>query len=290
MSSIAVIGTSGALGSYVLNSLQAPAFASKIQFPITAVTTKDKSSESTDKVKYVQIDLSSSDAAEKLKGTDVLISLVNPVPEITANVEKVVLALKPKLYIPSEFGLDLEAIPDDVAAGLAKTKIAHAKTVREAGIKTVKIITTFFRIPPVYLYGFLNYTGIDLENKVFTDVVGGNKRLQFTTGEDIGNTVAAIATSEPSKVADKYRVFSSERDVRDVLADFEKEKGKFELKEYPIEKFEEDFKAERASGTDNFLNFLFYSWANGVSYGAVFDSDEKELVNPGESLWKWGSW
>lgn len=283
MSSIAVFGTSGTLGKYVLESLSSDLVGDKIAYPIKAITTKDKSAESSDKVEYVQGDLiADADAiAEKLKGVDVIISLVKVEEDIIKGLEKVILAVKPKIYIPSEYGIYHQYV-EGFAHPVLDVKAAHSETIRKAGIKTVEVITAFFRIPPVFLYAFTNHAGVDQQSKTVTYT--DNKVIQFSTGKDIGNTISVIATTEPSKAEDVYFISSGSITVPELVAKLEKEQ---DTTYKVVEKSADDIiKGYEASGND-FVAFLFAAFAQGKS--STFKTTGNELVNPGESLWKWDS-
>lgn len=282
MTSIAVFGTSGVLGKYVLEALTSDLVANKIAYPIKAITTKDKSGESTDKLEYIQGDVATNpDAiAERLEGVDVIISLVKVEEAIIKGMEKIVISVKPKIYIPSEYGIYHKDV--DFSHPMLDIKARHSNATRKAGIKTVEVATAFFRIPPAYLYGFTNHAGIDQQSK--TVIYSDNKTLEYSTGRDIANSLSVIATTDPSKVEDVYFISSGTLQVEDVVAKLEKEQNtKYEV----IHKTKEEILNEYKASDNDFIKYLFAVFAQGK--GTVWETSSNELVNPGESLWKWES-
>ena len=89
--SVAIFGLNGTLGAPTLNAIQTT-FADKFLFPVLAVTRDTSKVTSTDKVKYIKGDYinGTSELAEQLKGTDVIIELVSPNPELFAAIETIV--------------------------------------------------------------------------------------------------------------------------------------------------------------------------------------------------------
>lgn len=288
MVKIAIFGTSGLLGAPFLEALKNPNFRSKVEFPVLAVTSKDKSKESTDDVKFIQSDLKNPELVDELKGTDVIISLIQPEAEPLDAIYKIIAQVRPKLYIPSEFGCEVDAIESDILHVNFVNKIAHASKVKSEGIKVVKIGTGLFRAPPIFLYAFTDHVGILQKDGVFK-IVGDeeDKVIFFSTLQDVGNVIAAVATTEPSQLKDLYTVSSGQYSVKKLLEDIEKEKGqKFSVQRLTLD---EQIKEQKAS-PENFGLALFTYFSSPVGHGGRFKLLDNELVNPKESLWKWGSW
>lgn len=296
MTSIAVFGTSGSLGKFILDEFQDSKYQGKVQYPIKAITTKDKSEQNNDKVKFIKGDISSSsnDLATELAGTDVIINLTQPIPEILENLEKLVKTIKPKIYIPSEFGCENDVVDDSIAYPGNAAKAKHAaKLQKEVGgtTKVVTIYTAFFRIPPIFLYGFIAHVGIDKENKTVTYVGNDETSIPFSTGPDIGKVVATVALTDPSKVLLKYRVYSGVKKIKELVEDFEQETGsKFTASTITLEDVKNDFLKSVEAGSPNIVPALFYCLNAGPGGGLQFAEDEREVINPDQSLWKWGLW
>ena len=108
--SIAIIGLNGFLGKHALNAINSGIFDSKIQFPIKAISRKEGST-STDKIQYIVSPETSAEDAhliESIKGVDAIIDLTGASPEASAKVQKLVAKVKPQLFIPSQFGIDIK--------------------------------------------------------------------------------------------------------------------------------------------------------------------------------------
>lgn len=288
MTSIAIFGLSGALGEPIIKSLTSSLRADKIKYPIKAVSTKDKLSESTDKVQYVQGDLLKDPEAlaEQLKGTDVIISVVTGNPKVFDGMKKLVEIVKPKVYFPSEFGTDYFEVPDGESQYfLNAAKKVHAVEIEELGVKVVRVFTAFFRIPPVYLYAATGWIGIDQETKTVTYT--DNDLVQYTTGEDIGNSVAVLATTEPSKLQGFYRIYSGTKTVKEIVEELEQQQGvKYKVEHKSPTELDKVYKED----PKDLIKYLFSSFSLGPGNGMVHAGDEKELINPNQSIWKWGSW
>lgn len=289
--SIAVFGINGALGDAVLTSLQSEPFASKIKYPIKAVTRGD--TKSTDKVEYVKSDLSNADElATKLKGTDVFIELLAPNPTLFATTEKVAALVKPKLFIPSQFGVDIEHV-QLYLPGFLQLKADHSNALRKEGIQTVDVYTAFFAIPGSFLYEITQHVGVDPQSNTYTVRGDVNQQIAVSRPEDIGNSVASLATiGDYSKIPEKVRILSENVSVKRILETYGKNHN-VTLKEGEViskEQALDDLKKEWSKGFDpsKFLFYLHSIASQGTDKGLSFSVNHRELVNPSESLWKWG--
>lgn len=292
MTSIAIFGTSGCLGPAVLKELQDSKYDGKIQYPVKAITTQDKSKESNDKIQFIQGTISdpSNDLATQLKGTDIIISLTGPKPEILSGLETLIKAVKPKIYIPSEFGCENDKIPAEESHPGNSIKTDHTNKVKH-DTKVVSIYNGFFRIPPIFLYGFVNHIGIDKEKKTVTYVGSEDCAFPFSTGVDIAKTIGYICTVDPSKVLPAYRIYSGMKKVKEVVEEAEKETGsKFDSKVISAQEAKDSYLKTVKAGEPDFIGFLFSVAFAGPGKGVEFAQNEREVVNPGESSWKWSSW
>lgn len=227
---------------------------------------------------------------DALKGFDVVISLVNvpagPNNEILASV----IANQPKLYIPSQFGCDVEATQADFP-GFLSIKSDHSNAARAAGIKTVDIASTFF-------YDGETFIGIPVpfypikDNSI--EIIGEeNAEVQFSNFKDIGQVVA-IASTYPdySKLPDKLRIYSDSTTVGALIEKYEKKNGvKLSVSHKDFASTFSTLKENHAkNGVDwtQFVTYLNLIQISGDGKGAIFTSEnEREFINPNESLFKW---
>lgn len=296
MPSITLLGTSGLVGSAVLEALKNPQFATKIEYPIKAVTSKDRSSESDDKIKYIQGQLDDEAFAKSFGTTDVVISALPGTKEVLDKCEVFLAQVKPRLYIPSEYGTENEKIRPELRIPMVGDKLSHVSNVRGLGIKTVCLYTSYFKWGAL-LNDFVGHLGIDVENKSATylkdagDRDNGNFEVQFSTGEDAINSIVALAVTDPKDMLDVYRVYSDSILLKDIVKEKEEAAGaKFTIVYKTKEELISEFKQLLAEGNPDFMKCLALGLALGPGNGLVFDANEKELINPGQSLWKWGSW
>jgi uncharacterized protein YbjT (DUF2867 family) len=287
---IAVVGINGFLGKPVIQGLLSEPFVSKINTPIKLVTTNpDKRPIESSKVEY--IDSKKVSYTEAFKGVDVVINLGN-VPAFPAqDVLDAVIANKVKLYIPSQFGCDVNIVDVDFP-GLLTAKSEHSAAARKAGVKTVDILTAFFYDGETFIGFDIPFAKVDENNNI--EIVGDeNTKVNPTHFKDIGLATAAIATSSDySKLPDDIRIYSAEITIGDLLTKYEKKHGvKLNRKYTDAQEFFKTLKEKHAQNGPDFSNFLGYLVAvlnAGEGKGLIWEKEnERELVNPNESLFKW---
>lgn len=290
--SIAIIGLNGFIGKHVLNAINSGVFDSKIQFPVKAITRKE-GSQSTDKIKYIVSPETSPDDAnliDSLKGVDAIVELTGPNPELFSKIEKIVEKVKPKLFIPSQFGTDIGQV-DTYAPGFLALKTQHSQAVRKLGIKVVDIITALFAVPGAFLYDWVGAAGITEKG---VNLIGDiDQKFHVSKLEDVGNVVLAVATHQPySDLPDTIHVASEVITVKDVIDRYEKSKGiKLDIiSKKSAEEGKKEFvdKLNAGFNPNDFVFYLQVIVAQGLDKGLYFSKLDNELFNPNESLWKWG--
>lgn len=291
--SIAVFGITGSLGRPVLDALASSQFADKVQFPVKAISRSEHTS--TDKVQYIKADLSETKKiASDLRGTDVIIELTAPHPDIFSSIEEIVTEVKPKLFIPSQFGVDISAVNKYIPGFLAQ-KQAHSTNIRKLGIKVIDISTGFFASPGSYLYEWVGHVGIDPQD--FTLEIRGdiNQNVSYSSVPDIANVVAAITTHpNPKELPDLFKFESGHITVKEIANSFEKRHNvKLTVareisKEQALSEFRELL--TKAFNPAKFLSYLHYIVSQGDDNGVYFTSVDNELLNPNESVWKYSKY
>ncbi|QFZ27189.1 putative eugenol synthase [Clavispora lusitaniae] len=288
--SVAIFGLNGTLGAPTLNAIQTT-FADKFSFPVLAVTRDTSKVTSTDKVKYIKGDYinGTSELAEQLKGTDVIIELVSPNPDLFAAIESIVTQVKPKLFIPTQFGCDLEAAAKTFP-GFLGIKKAHSDKIRETGIKVVDVYNGFFA-EGAWLYEIIGHVGADLESKTVTYFNSPSLAFSYSSLKDVGLAIASVASKPVSELPDKVRIQSGTVTFEEVVKKYEETHNvKLEVKEVvPKEEVIKQSKEVWGQGFNpaKFLYYLQVLASLGPDGGVTFSSNDDELVNPGESLWKW---
>lgn len=149
--------------------------------------------------------------------------------------------------------------------------------------------------------------GFDVENNTFTSYGPSSRKVTFTSLQDIGKALArlailAIDPAASAKVPDELRIASdtlSFEEIRDLVARVKGvEKGKLVTEDLAAKK-EELKKAPNAPGA--ILGFIRSAPSLSlvvpglthidrvlVGEGKLnFSDNANELINPGQSLWKW---
>ncbi|CUM52543.1 unnamed protein product [Debaryomyces tyrocola] len=284
---VAIIGTSGFLGKSTLNAFQSSVFADKFQFPIKALSRSAKTS--TDKIEYVQGDLNEgiNKVVDAFKGVDVIIELSSLL--VYGPVETLVKQVKPKLFIPSQFGTEIDK-SDKLFPGFQDFKTKHSNAIRDAGIKVVDVMTSLFGPPGPFPYEIMGQVGIDAESKTVTYRGDPDTKASFTSINDVGRSIAAVAAIDFSKLPDKIRVQSGEITPRQVVERYEKtHNAKLAVK---VESAEEALKTAQTKYSQSYkpADFLYYSSVilfQGVDKGLAFRENDNELINPDSKLWTW---
>lgn len=290
MTTIAIIGLTGNLGKPVLEAALSSTYADKIKFPIKAISRS--AHESTEQIEYIQADLSETDKiAGQLAGTDVIIELTAPNPTVFESIEKIVAQVKPKLFIPSQFGFDIAEV-QKFAPGFLNAKQVHSAAVRKSGTKVVDIVTGYFAVPGSFLYEIVQLVGINPQDKTYEVRGGLDTKVSYSTFPDVGRAVIGVATyGDYSKLPDLFRFQSGEITVGEIVKDYEAKHSVTLTKTREITKEEAltEFQAQLAAGFDGskFLSYLYSIASQGVDHGANFSKTNNDLINEDEKVWKY---
>lgn len=283
---ITVVGISGALGAPVLDAITSEQLRSNFSLPIKAVTRK-RSKEDTDFITYFEASDFES-YKNVLVGSDVVISLT-AVPN--EELLRAVIATRPKLYIPSQFGADLTK---PMFLPFLDLKTQHSKAARDADIKVVDVFCGAFA-QGFFLYEFIGHVGADIETKKVRYVGDPHTKFSYSTLIDVGKTVAVLASKEPSTIPDSIRVYSGLTDQESVVKRYEQTHDvKFDTSVLPLHDAIGEIKKQYKEGdafynTPLFVFFLQILMASGDGKGMAFISEnDREFINPGESIFKWG--
>ncbi|WPK24385.1 hypothetical protein PUMCH_001658 [Australozyma saopauloensis] len=289
--SIAIFGANGALGAPLLAALESPLFNDKYEKPAILITRDASGKKDTEFIRYVSGDLVADpeNIAEIVKGVDVIVSLLTFSPEVAIAAEKVVSLVKPKVYIPSQFGGDISKL-QDIFPGFLVEKDLHSEGLRSKGIKVVDILTNVFAGGP-WIYEINAHFGIDTESKSVTYIGSPDAKVSFTHLDDVGRVIAAVAVRDPSELPDKLLVQSGVLTPAEVAKLWEtRHDTKLDVKTpIPAGVALEEAKKDWAENGFQFEKFFHYSQVligNGYVY---LETDDNEFVNPGQSLWKWRS-
>ncbi|EGW29892.1 CIP1 protein [Spathaspora passalidarum NRRL Y-27907] len=287
--SIAVFGLHGSLGQPTIDAINSGKFDNKLKFPVKAITRKDKTS--TDRIEYIKTEINPDTVdsiAAKLPGVDVIIELLACTPDLFACTEQIVAKVKPKLFIPSQFGSDY-TVCNEFVPGMFYNKISHSENVRKMGVKAVDIITTFFAQPGLYMYEVVGHLGIDPKTKSYFQIGDLNTKVPFTRVEDIGYVVLAVSTTPIDTLPDEIKVKSGSISYADAIDKYEQthdvklEKSSEITTDEARKQLNEKLKQTGGFNWNDFLWYLHVIGAHGIDY----DEKDNELINPNQSVWEW---
>ncbi|KAG8921180.1 hypothetical protein FRC01_000377 [Tulasnella sp. 417] len=186
-----------------------------------------------------------------------------------------------KVYIPTEFGIDYRNLPfEHPIWGLKRAHDTYARTVSGRKLKVVAICVGLF-LDDTFPVGTV--LGLDTQGKVYTAVLSSDTPVSFLSRDDIARSVARIsvlAAADPASVPDHARISGSSISYRDLAQLVGRVRGE----EIKVETMGEE-EAKAAIKAGNFWVALRYTMGYGLT---DFSKDNaNEIINPGESLWKW---
>lgn len=288
--SVAVIGVNGALGRPTIDALQSPPFKDKFAAPVLALTRDSTSKQSTNTIKYISADLAGNmdRLVRELRHIDVIVSLAKTTAESLAGTEQLVKQVKPKVYIPSRFGCDI-AQASTVLPAFAARKEEHSRRLRDSGIKVVEISNSFFS-GGAWLYEIVSHVGIDTGELSVTYLGSPRTRFSFTHLRDVGRVIASVASRAHDSLPNSVRVESGKLTPEDVAKRYEQTHRVTLTVKDIIGKEEVLREAQSSWDPSDYTRFTY--WLNvlvsqGEDKGACFGTTDNELVNPGQTLWKW---
>ncbi|RPD57559.1 NAD(P)-binding protein [Lentinus tigrinus ALCF2SS1-6] len=287
---VAILGGTGDIGLHISRIFLTEY---RKQFPVVRITTRNLESPKAQELKKLGAELhkTSESFDNVLSGIDVVVNaLPTTIPDdVKTELAAAVARANPKVYFLSEFGVDYRLNEFDgyehfdwrhKRAITAQTKAA----LEGKRTKLILLVTGMF-----LGWLFTPGLGIDIENNVYTPLGSGSVRFATTAEDDIARSIAqlAILSLDPetaSTVPTDIRIAGqivSHEEVRDAVA---RVKGvpKGEIRSRSLEQFNNNLKA---NPNDNVLDYIWVL----IGQGKLDFSGENanELVNPGQSLWKW---
>ncbi|KAF3916372.1 hypothetical protein ABW21_db0206144 [Orbilia brochopaga] len=184
-----------------------------------------------------------------------------------------------KLYLPSEFGVD-HYLHDFQHPEWDKKKAHFEAAAQREGLKICRVFPGLFlehSIGPWY--------GLDPKTGKYEFIGDGNTPISFTSISDIGKAVASAVTNIPITDFPQNLYFSGDSVTLKEMTDMLHASGVAPAAEITSLDLK-DFKAKTMAtpGLDpaSYLRFL-------MAEGKIDNKDrnDNELVNPGETLWRW---
>lgn len=291
VASVAIFAFNGLLGKPVYDALTSPQFKSKVG--LIKIVTRSEPKERLPGVDYVIGDISKKEDVSQLVSAvgevDAIVALNAPLPQIYAGLEALLAQVKPKLYIPSQFGVD-PWVSQKLLPGFLAIKTDHSEAVRGLGIKVVDVFTGLFHLPGSFSYEIVGHYGIESDGLV---IQRGDPKteLTVTATSDVGRVVASLVTaSDYSKLPDAIRVESDRVTFEEVQHTWAKNHNK-EIKvvksltkDEALKEVQDDWNTNGFS-PDKFLYYLQSLASQGAAGGTLFTKNDDQLVNPG--IWEW---
>ncbi|KAI0628748.1 hypothetical protein C8Q77DRAFT_1161782 [Trametes polyzona] len=295
--SVVIVGGTGGVGRQLTRVFLSEYRAN---FPDVRVLTRDPSSAAAQELAAQGAalhKLDESDLAAALDGAfaraDVVVNVLQPADVAEATNEGIVEAARRnavKVYFLSEFGTEYRVndFPGyEHPYWTLKQKLAAWTRERLHDCKVIAVYTSGlldFALSP--------FMGVDVKNNVYSCYGAPSQRISATSTEDVGRSVARLALlaldpATAAKVPDEVRTegsTASYEEIRDIVA---RVKGvpKGEIRTEDIARVKERL---RQSPGKTFIDLIPYIRVVVGQGRADFSSaNSNELINPGETLWKW---
>lgn len=216
MTTVAIVGANGALGTPIINALSA---APGYKYPIIVVTRDTSKTKDSDKVKYVQGSADEKGSLETIfKGVDAVLNISS----VKANWTGILDAVKAagvKIYVPSEFGVDYTKFPDFHFLDLKKNHLEAARAVK--GLKVVAVENGVFG---EYAVNYPSFLRLDPKtNKA--NPINPDAKWSTTFLDDIAAALAVVLAKPVSEIPDVLELSGSELTFREYYEIYGKQKG-----------------------------------------------------------------
>lgn len=179
-----------------------------------------------EQAKIVPVDYQSKDSIKAaLSGVDVVISTLSTTPDFLQsqkNVADVGKEIGLKLFVTSDFGVDLRKIPAESIASTLQVKVQVAEYTASIGLPTLRFFTGLFAE-----FLFTPFLGWDAQKKTMSIVGNDQQPIGSTSLRDVGGFVAHVLTTQPlDQLAGQELSPQSFRGTwRDYIKTFEEVKG-----------------------------------------------------------------
>ncbi|EPS98925.1 hypothetical protein FOMPIDRAFT_1024474 [Fomitopsis schrenkii] len=232
------------------------------------------------------------------QGVDAVANLLGETPhEFRDAVGEAAIKSGVAVYFPSEFGVDhrINDFPGyDFADWVFKGQ--HARKYRQLGAGKTKVISVYTGLFLEILIGA--HFGFDTASLVYTSVGSSDAKTATTAKADIGRALAELALlalnpETAASVPDDVHVAGNNvswREVRDIVQRVRVElgvqpAGDIKLDSVDLAAFKENLRKEQLEkpkpGPLDHLRVL-------IGEGKLdFSKNNNELINPGQSIWKW---
>jgi hypothetical protein len=283
---VAIAGATGHLGKHITSAFLSSAFHDKFS-EIILLSRKESTiyepSEIRAGVKITTRRYDTSNLEEALRGVHILVNAVGPAGhEFKTRIAATLPRTDVRLYFPSEFGVDHYGHDFAHLEWYEKKKhLANAQPV----VTNMKICRVFCGLLLEDSVG--PWFGLDTKNGRYTSVGPPTAPISFTGMDDVGKTVAALATMPEELVPEIVHVGGDTRSILEIAKIMrDAGAGEVDVNEVPYEEYKAKTTAEEASWDPAaYLRFLMADGSIDHTVNGL--GSDNELVNPGQRLWKW---
>ncbi|OQE24511.1 hypothetical protein PENSTE_c007G00123 [Penicillium steckii] len=280
---VAIAGATGHLGRHVASAFLSPFFRSKFS-DIIFLSRKEASNiagfEST--ADYIVRKYDEDNIVKALQGVQVLVNTIGP--EGHSFKEKLVRALPQtdvEIYFPSEFGVD-HYVHDFPHLEWDEKKKHFA--LAQKFIPDIKVCRLFCGL---FLEDSIGpWFGFDTKNGKYESVGSSQSPISFTSLDDVGKTIAALATLPPDLAPSTLHVGGDTRSISEIASIMGAAgAGQIEVTEIPLDEYKKEKTATPSWDPAGHLRFLMGEDKIDHTDGGL--GNDNELVNPQQLLWKW---
>ncbi|KIO31693.1 hypothetical protein M407DRAFT_218886 [Tulasnella calospora MUT 4182] len=273
---VAIAGGTGQLGLAVTRAFLSPTFnPSRVKRVV--VFTRQPTSDIAKELQAQGAEIYDSNITTKaLEGVDAVVNVLGMTAskEVNDNVAKTAAEAGVRVYIPNEFGMDLKPLGSYGKPYAIKNIMStYARELNGGSMKVISIYTAAF-LEVLFL----------MANGVFNLFGDPANKFSYTSMRDIGLSVASmvvLSAQDPASVPDYVRLSGGAISWVGLAELIEKERGgKVTVNIGDINILQEKIEKE-----DDRLSAGRYAFATGAA--DYSENNFNELVNPGESLWKW---
>ena len=282
--SIAIAGATGKLGQHIANTVLSVQFRHRFSEVILLSRTEDSAQIQNWRAQpdVTVTTYNEDDLGAAIAHADILVNTISSKGhELKDKLAQVLPATKVKLYLPSEFGVD-HTVHDFVQTFWDKKK-HHADLAEKAGpdIKVCRVYCGLFledSIGPWF--------GYDVTKGKYESIGSADNLVAFTSREDTARAVVSLVLLPLEKIPAEIHIAGDNVCMKDVATMME-ENGAAKAEIVPIDGPE--FKAKTiAENSPNPMAYLRFLMGDGsIDHSASGLGNDNELLNSGETLWKW---
>ncbi|KAJ9627284.1 hypothetical protein H2203_003746 [Taxawa tesnikishii (nom. ined.)] len=272
---VAIAGATGHLGQHLTNILLSPTYRSSFASIIVLTRQDPKSSQLLSKWQSSGAQIRSYDSdnmASSLSGIDVLINAIGSTGhDMKDKIASALPSTDVKIYLPSEFGVDHTV--HDFPLPEWDYKKSHA-----AGV----YCGLFMEDSIAHWFGF----GVPEKGR-YESVGGKETPVAFTSLDDVGRAVAVLCAMPAEDVPEEVHLAGDNVSMAGIAALMEAAGGgEIGVEEVELQPYKERFVKSGEKKPSHYLRFLMGEGKIDHSGNGML-SNENDVVNPGETKWKW---